>query len=98
MPNPETNILSRANNELEQILERIRLNCEVALEIMQGVEMQDLSLESREQLYGRIHTLREIVRTLSSDFEKKLMKATTKFGRGLSSDEVRSLLYGVAEL
>jgi hypothetical protein len=60
--------------------------------------MQDLSLESGEQLYGRIHTLREIVRTLSSDFEKMLMVETETLGCGLSPDEVRSPLYGVAKL
>ena len=54
----------------------MRRNCEATLGVIQGIDMQDLSLESREQLYGRIHTLREIVRTLSFDFEKKLMVET----------------------
>ena len=94
----ETNIVERATNEIEQIYERMNRNCEVALEIIQGIEMEDLSLESREQLYGQIHTLREIVRILSPDFEKKLLLATAKSGRALSREEVIALLYGLDEL
>jgi hypothetical protein len=93
-----TNILFRANTELEQLYERMSRNCNVALEIIQGMEMQDLSPESREQLYSRVHTLREIVRILSSDFEEKLLVATARSGRALSRDEVILLLYGLDEL
>ena len=75
----------------------MRRNCKAALEIIQGIEMQDLSLDSREQLYDRIHTLREIVRILSPDFEKKLLVATAKSGHGLSREEVIALLYGLDE-
>lgn len=95
---PETIIIIRAINELEQTVERMRLNCEVALEIIRGIDLRNLSPASRERLYSRIHTLREIIRILSPDFEKKLMVTTAKAGRDLSPEEVLSLLYGLDEL
>jgi hypothetical protein len=73
MPRIETNILERATKECERIFERMRQNCEQALEIIRDMDLDDLSPESREQLDGQIHTLREMVRILSPDFEKKLM-------------------------
>ena len=76
----------------------MRQNCEQALRIIRDIDLDDLSPENREQLYGQIHTLREIVRILSPDFEKKLIIETEKVGRDLSPDEVRCLLYGIAEL
>ena len=76
----------------------MRRNCESALEILRGIELDGLSPEVREQLCDRIQTFREIVRILSPDFEKKLMLETDKLGRGLSPEEVRCLLYGLAEL
>ena len=93
----EANILLRAN-ELEQIFERMRWNCEAALEIIRNIDLNDLSPESRESLCGQIHTLREMVRILSPNFEKKLMVETEKLGRGLSPNEVRCLLYGIPGL
>jgi hypothetical protein len=98
MSNSETNIVERARKELEQIFERMRRNCEAGLEIFQDIDLDGLRPESREQLYGQIHTFREIVRILSPDFEKKLTVKTEKVGRGLSPDEVRCLLYGIDEL
>jgi hypothetical protein len=50
-----------------------------------------------EQVHDQIHTLREMVRILSPDFEKKLMVQTAKLGHALSRDEVLSLLYGLDE-
>ena len=93
----ETNILESATKECEWIFERMRQNCEDALEIIRDMDLGDLSAES-EQLHGRIHTLREIVRILSCDFEKKLKVETEKLGRRLSLSEARCLLYGRAEL
>ena len=98
MSDSDRNTVERARKELEQVFERMRRNCESALEIMRGIEVDDLSPESREQLCGQIHTLREMVRILSPDFEKKLMVETDKLGRGLSPDEARCLLYGLDEL
>lgn len=98
MSGSERNIAERARKEFEQILERMRRNSEHALEIIRDIELDDLSPESREQLCGQIHTLREIVRILSPDFEKKLMVETDKLGRDISPDEARCLLYGIAEL
>jgi hypothetical protein len=95
MVNHETNILSRANEELEQFFERMRRNCERALEIIQDTEKDDLSSKSCEQLYGRIHVLCEMLAILSPGFEKKLMVETEKLGPGVSPDDVRFLLYGV---
>jgi hypothetical protein len=95
MVNHETNILSRADKELEQFFERMRRSCERALEIIGDIERDDLSSESREQLYDRIHMLCEMVTILSPDFEKKLIVETEKLGPGVSPDEVRYLLYGV---
>ena len=68
------------------------------MKFIRGIELDDLSPESREQIYCQIHTLREIVRILSSDFEKKLLVATAKSGRALSREEVIALLYGLDEL
>ena len=76
----------------------MRLNCEVALEIIRGIDLHGLNPASRERLYSQIHTLREIVRILSPEFEKKLMVATAMSGRDLSPEEVLSLLYGLDEL
>ena len=98
MPKHETGVLSRANNELEQILDRMRRNCEAALEILRDIEMDGLSPQSREQLYDRVHTLREMVRILSPDFEEKLMVETERLGRGLSPHEIRCVLYGIPQL
>lgn len=94
----ETEVLSRGNNELEQILGRMRRNCEHALEVIRDSDPDDLSPESREQLYGQIHTLREIVRLLSPDFEQTVIVKTAKLGRALSREEVLGLLYGLEEL
>ncbi|PWT84184.1 MAG: hypothetical protein C5B58_05115 [Acidobacteria bacterium] len=98
MATPETNILSRGNKELEQVFERMRLNCEVALELIRGIDLHRLNPASRERMYSQIHTIREIVRILSPEFEKKLMVATAMSGRDLSPEEVLSLLYGLDEL
>ena len=98
MPDVETKILERATKECEQIFDRMRRNCEAALEIIRDIELDDLSPESREQLYDRIHTLREMVRILSPDFQKKLMAEAEKLDRRLSPDEVRCPLYGIADL
>ena len=87
-----------SDSELEQIFERMRLNCELALEIIRRLDLDHLDPASRERLYDQIHTLREIVRILSPEFEKKLMVETEKRGRGLSPDEARYLLYGMDEL
>jgi hypothetical protein len=98
MPDLERTILFQANNDLEQIFDRMSRNCEAALEIIQDIELDDLSAQSRERLCDRVHTIREIVRVLSPGFENKLMVETEKLGRGLSPDEVRCLLYGIPEL
>ena len=98
MPMPETKILDRIENELDQILDRTRRNYQDALEIIRELELEDLSPESREQLYSQIHAFREMVRILSPDFQKKLMVETAKLRRALSPTEVVRLLYGVAEL
>ena len=98
MPGLERTISFRASNELEQIFERMRRNCEAALEIIRDIELDDLRPQSRERLCDRVHTLREIVRMLSPEFEKKLMVATAKAGRDLSPQDVLSLLYGLDEL
>jgi len=98
MPIPETKVLDRIENQLDQILDRTRRNYQDALEIIRDIELDDLSPESREQLYGQIHTLREMVRILSPDFQKKLMVETAKLRRALSPTEVIRLLYGVDEL
>ena len=98
VPDLERTISFRANNELEQIFERMRRNYEAALEIIRIMDLDDLSPESREWSCGQIHTLREMVRILSPNFEKKLMAETEKLGRRLSPDEVRCVLYGIAEL
>jgi hypothetical protein len=84
MSDAKTTFLSRASNELEEISGRMRRNCEGALEIIRNIGLDDLSPESREWLCGQIHTLREMVRILSPNFEKKLMVETEKLGRGLS--------------
>jgi hypothetical protein len=97
MPAVETNILESVTKECEGIFERMRRDCEDALEIIRDMDLGDLSAESREQLHDRIHTLREIVRMLSCDFEDKLKAETEKLGRGLSLAEARCLLYGRAE-
>ena len=94
----EADILFRGNNDVEQILDRMRRNCEHALEIIRDTDPDDLSAESREQLYGQIHTLREIVRLLSPDFEQTVIVKTAKLGRALSRQEVLGLLYGLDEL
>jgi hypothetical protein len=94
----ETNTLSRGNNELEQTFERMKLNCELALEIIRRFDLDHLNPASRERLYSQIHTLREIVRILSPEFEKKLMVALAVSGRDLSPEEVLSLFYGLDEL
>ena len=98
MSGPETEMVERANKELEQIFERIRRNCESALEILQNIELDGLSPEIREQLYDRTHTFREMVRILRPDFEERLMVETEKLGRGLSREDVVGLLYGLDEL
>jgi hypothetical protein len=95
MSDAKTTILFPARSELEEISERMRRNCEAALEIIRNIDLDDLSPESRECLCGQIHTLREMVRILSPNFEKKLMLETEKLGRGLSPHEVRCLLYGI---
>jgi hypothetical protein len=97
MPNPETNVLDRSEKELEQIFERIGRNCEHALAIFRHIKLEELSTENRERVYSQIHTLREMARILSPDFEKKLMVETAKLGRALSRGEVKSLLYGLDE-
>ena len=94
----DTDVLLRDKNEVEQILDRMRRNCEAALEVIQDADPDDLSPESREQLYGQTHTLREIVRLLSPDFEQKVIVKTAKLGRALSRDEVLDLLYGLDDL
>jgi hypothetical protein len=94
----KTNNLSRGDSELEQTFERMRLNCELALEIIRRLDLNRLNPASRERLYSQIHTLREIVRILSPEFEKKLILATAASGRDLSHEEVLSLLYGLDEL
>ena len=93
-----TNTLSRGDCELEQTFERMRLNCELALEIIRRLDLNRLNPASRERLYSQIHTLREIVRILSPDFEKKLMAALAVSGRDLSPEEILSLFYGLDEL
>jgi hypothetical protein len=98
MPMPETKMLDRIENELDQILDRTRRNYQDALEIIRDIELDDLSPESRERLYGQIHALREMVRILSPEFQKKLMVETAKLRRGLSPTEVLRLVYGVDEL
>jgi hypothetical protein len=94
----KTNNLSRGDSELEQTFERMRLNCELALEIIRRLDLNRLNPASRERLYSQIHTLREIVRILSPEFEKKLIVATAVSSRDLSQEEVLSLLYGLDEL
>lgn len=98
MAGPETNSVFPDGNELEQILERMRLNCELALEIIRRLDLDRLTPASRERLHSQIHTLREIVRILSPEFEKKLIVATAVAGRDLSPEEVLSLLYGLDAL
>jgi hypothetical protein len=98
MPMPEPKILDPIENDLDQILDGTRRNYQDALEIIQNLEVDDLSPESREELYGQIHTFREMVRILSPDFQKKLMVETAKLRRALSPTEVLRLLYGVDEL
>jgi len=98
MVGPETDSVFPDGNELEQIFERMRLNCELALEIIRRFDLDRLSHASRERLYSQIHTLREIVRILSPEFEKKLILATAVAGRDLSPEEVLTLLYGLDEL
>jgi hypothetical protein len=98
MAAPETNTLSRGNNEVEQTFERMKLNCELALEIIRRLDLDHLNPVSGERLYSQIHTLREIVRILSPEFEKKLIVATAVSGRDLSPEEVLSLFYGLDEL
>jgi hypothetical protein len=97
MPAPEPNILDRGEKELEQIFERTRRNCEDALAIVRHINLEELSPENREHICGKIHTLREMVRILSPDFEKKLMVETAKLRRGLSREEALRLLYGLDE-
>jgi hypothetical protein len=97
MRTPETNILDRAKSEVEQIFERMRRHCEGALAIFRHINLGELSPEDREQAHHQIHTLREIVRILSSEFEEKLMVETAKLGRDLSRDEAQTLLYGLDE-
>jgi hypothetical protein len=92
-----TDILDRAENELEQIFERMRRHCESALGIFRHINLDELSPENREHICDRIHTLREMARILSPDFEKKLMIETDKLGRALSRDEAQTLLYGLDE-
>jgi hypothetical protein len=65
------NILDLAQNEHKQILERMRRNCERALAIFWNINLDELCPEDREQAYHQIHTLREIVRILSPEFEKQ---------------------------
>jgi hypothetical protein len=98
MPMPEPKIFERIENELDQILDRTRRNYQDALEIIRDIEVDDLSPESREQLYGQIHAFREMVRILSPDFQKKLMVETAKLRRALSPGEVLRLLYRVDEV
>ena len=74
----KTTILFRANHELEQIFERMRRNCEQALEIIRDIKRDDLSPQSRQRLCDRVHTLREIVKILTPDFEKELTAETEK--------------------
>jgi hypothetical protein len=50
----ETNTLSRGNNELEQTFERMKLNCELALEIIRRFDLDHLNPASRERLYSQI--------------------------------------------
>jgi hypothetical protein len=95
---PETKILDRIENELDQILDRTRRSYQDALEIIRDLKPDDLSPEKHEQLNGQIHALREMVRILSPDFQKKLMAETAKLRRALSPAEVVRLLYGVDEL
>jgi hypothetical protein len=94
----ETDVLSRANNELGQVFERTKLNCELALEIIRRLDLEHLNPASRERLYSQIHTLREIVRILSPEFEKQLMVATAMAGRDLTPEEVLNLFYGLDEI
>ena len=95
MPSPETKILDRAESEVEQIFERMRRHCERALAIFRDINLDELSPENREQVHRQIHTLREFVRILSPDFEKKLMVEAAKLGRDLSREEALCLLYGL---
>jgi aspartyl/asparaginyl-tRNA synthetase len=97
MPSPETNILDRAESEVEQIFERMRRHCERALAILRDINLDELSPENREQVHRQIHALREFVRILSPDFEKKLMVEAAKLGRDLSREEALRLLYGLDE-
>jgi hypothetical protein len=91
----ETNVLDQAESELEQIFERMGRNCEGALELFRHVNLEELSPQDREYICGQIHTLREMARILSRDFEKKLTVQVAKQGRALSRDEVQTLLYGL---
>jgi hypothetical protein len=91
MPTPEKNVLDRSQKELEQTFERMVRNCEDALAILRHINLDELSPENREQVHDRIHTLREMVRIFSPDFEKKMMVQTAKLRRALSRDEVLSL-------
>jgi hypothetical protein len=61
------------------------------------IDLAGLSPEIGEQVHSQIHTLREMVRILSPDFEKKLMVETAKLRRGLSREEALRLLYGLGE-
>ena len=97
MRTPETKILNRAGSELEQIFERTRRHCESALAIFRHVNLDELSPENREQVHGQIHTLREMFRILSPDFEKQMIVETAKLGRDLSREEALRLLYGLDE-
>jgi hypothetical protein len=97
MPTPEKNVLDRSQKELEQTFERMGRNCEDALAVLRHINLDEVSPENREQVHDQIHTLREMVRILSPDFEKKLMVETAKLGRALSRDEVQTLLYGLDE-
>ena len=65
-----------------------------ALEIIGDIELNDLSPEIREQLYDQIHTLREIVRLLSPDFEEKVIVETAKLGRALSRERFKVCCMG----
>jgi len=52
------------------------------------VNLEELSPQDREYICGQIHTLREMARILSPDFEKKLTVQVAKQGRALSRVQV----------
>jgi hypothetical protein len=75
----------------------MRRNCERALAILWNINLDELCPEDREQAHHQMHTLSEIVRIPSPEFEKQLMVETAKLRRDLTREEALGLLYGLDE-